>query len=300
MHAQIKQSKQHKSVMVYIFVLLLTAVALFGGWSSANVLAEADAPQVIGGQESQPGVWPWMAALVYAPMSNAYYGQFCGATLVAPEWVLTAAHCTHNLAPNQIDVVLGRHNLTTDEGERIAVREIITHPDYDEDTLDSDLALLHLVRPSVQQPIHVATPEMVQNIIYPGSMATVTGWGNTNIANPVYPETLQEAQLPVVEHDFCNGPQVYNGVVTLNMLCAGYDQGGEDSCKGDSGGPLMIPQDDGTSWVQIGIVSWGEGCAQAYRYGVYTQLANFTTWLDSYILAPPVTPQVWLPFVTGS
>lgn len=295
MNSQIKQFNRHKVVRAYLAMLLLVAITLLGGNHRAQVAALDNAPQVIGGEEATPGQWPWMVALVHAPVSNAHLGQFCGGTLVASQWVLTAAHCIRGLTESRIHVVLGRHNLTSDEGERIGVVEILIHPAYNPNTHDSDLALLRLERPSFQQTISVATPDMLQSLAYPGSIATVTGWGNTNIAVPHYPETLQQAHLPVVEWDVCNSPSVYNGGVTTNMLCAGYDEGGQDSCKGDSGGPLMIAQESDGTWVQVGVVSWGEGCAQMYRYGVYTQLANFADWIAANAVEP--VAQVWLPIV---
>lgn len=270
-----------------------------GGSYNKSLFALENTPQIIGGEEATPGQWPWMAALVFSSVSNAHLGHFCGGTLVAPEWVMTAAHCTQGLTASRIDVVLGRHDLTSDDGERIDVVEILVHPNYDPNTLDSDIALLRLEQPSAQQPIQIATPEIIGELVQPGSVATVIGWGNTNIANPHYPETLQQAHLPVVERDICNSPSAYNGGVTPNMLCAGYDEGYQDSCKGDSGGPLMLPQtEDLAAWVQIGIVSWGEGCAQVYRYGVYTQLANFAAWVElNTAPTPELTSQIWLPVI---
>ncbi len=89
-----------------------------------------------------------------------------------------------------------------------------------------------------------------------------------------YPERLQEVELPVVDREICNAPEAYDGSITENMLCAGYAQGGEDSCKGDSGGPLMVFSEEQDGWVQTGVVSWGEGCAEPNHYGVYTHLSN--------------------------
>lgn len=255
-----------------------------------------NAPNVVGGRDAEPGEWPWMAALVLAPVENAYEGHFCGGTLIAPTWVLTAAHCVANLEARHIDVVLGRHNLSSDGGERISVLEKWVHPDYNASTLDSDLALLRLERPSSQQPAQL-NPTITASLqtVPTQTMSTVTGWGNTGIESAPKPETLQEVELPLVNRDICNSPEAYNGNVTLNMICAGYQRGGEDSCKGDSGGPLMIFNEQDAVWIQAGVVSWGEGCAEPNHYGVYTHLSNFYEWIESTTTESTTT--IWLPLI---
>jgi hypothetical protein len=91
--------------------------------------------------------------------------------------------------------------------------------------------------------------------------------------------------VPIVSNATCNSSVAYNGRITANMLCAGYASGGKDSCQGDSGGPLVVP--NGASWKLAGVVSWGDGCAFANKYGVYVRLVNFVTWVNGYINATP-------------
>ena len=109
-------------------------------------------PAIVGGEETAVGAWPWMAALVYRAFGNALDGQFCGGSLIDAEWVLTAAHCVLNgdgsvADPYSIDVVLSRHQLSSSEGVRVALQEILPHPGYDSASSDHDLALLHLATP---------------------------------------------------------------------------------------------------------------------------------------------------------
>ncbi len=257
----------------------------------ATPLPPAPGLDIVGGGEAQPGAWPWMAALVNSSQSNAYQGQFCGGALIDPQWVLTAAHCTENNGPSDIDVVVGRHTLSSSEGERISVMEIVQYPSFNSSTLDSDLALLHLSTASSQPTIPVVGAGDA-NLFDPGTLVTVIGWGLTDPNNnSSYMDALQQVSVPIVSNAVCNAGNAYNGQITANMLCAGYASGGKDSCSGDSGGPLMAPDTQGGGWVQAGIVSWGDGCAAPNKYGVYTRVANFKSWIESYVgNSPTSTP----------
>jgi secreted trypsin-like serine protease len=116
-------------------------------------------------------------------------------------------------------------------------------------------------------------------LVNAGILATVTGWGTRSEGAPDYPDELYEVQVPIVDQSTCEF--VYGSIgddITGNMLCAGLPQGGKDSCYGDSGGPLIVP--DGSGGFKLaGIVSWGEGCAQPGFPGVYTRVANFVEWV---------------------
>merc|ERR1711991_1128309 len=99
----------------------------------------------------------------------------------------------------------------------------------------------------------------------PGSVATVSGWGNQSTITDDFPNMLQKVQVPLVSNEVCNSTEAYGGQVQNTEMCAGLAQGGKDSCQGDSGGPLVIRQNG--DYVQAGIVSWGDGCAQPNKYG---------------------------------
>ena len=289
-----------KPVMFPLFLLLVTSI-MFGSMMLGQnmAVAETNTPDIIGGVEAVPGAWPWMAALVTASEPNAYNGQFCGGALIAPEWVITAAHCFNSDDPTQVDVVLGRHTLSSNEGQRHNVAQIILHPNYDENTNDSDIALLRLATASAQPTISLITPATA-NLANPGVNATVAGWGNMDPdGGNNFPDALQQVTLPIVSNETCNSPQSYNGGITDNMLCAGFAAGGQDSCQGDSGGPLMIPNTGGAGWVHVGVVSFGNGCAQPNFYGVYTRVSMFHAWVESHTgpLSPPpqLGNQLFLP-----
>lgn len=264
-------------------------------------------PQIIGGTLADDGEYPWQVALVDATQTNPYNGQFCGGSIIAPGWVLTAAHCVVEddgtvSNPAALDVVAGVNLLSSGQtsgtqGQRRKVSQIIVHSSYNPQTLDNDLALLRLAAPlslnAKVQPVPLAAQTDSQWFA-PGLTATVSGWGRTNPPpqQPVlWPNDLMEVQVPIVDQTICAA--AYPGAITANMLCAGYPTGGKDSCQGDSGGPLIVP-DGGGGWLQAGIVSWGEGCAQPNQYGVYTRLANYTGWINS-MLNPVST--LYLPLV---
>jgi secreted trypsin-like serine protease len=239
-------------------------------------------PEIFGGHEAEPGAWPWQAALVRSNYPDASIGQYCGGTLIAPHWVMTAGHCVVNYAPDQVDVVLGRHLLSSDQGERIAAAEIIVHPTFNYNPfsyvldLDGDIALIRLTTPSTQQPITLfagAAGEEENNY----SAATVTGWGLTD--QFTFPDALQEVMVPFVTPSACS--LRYGSSVTENMICAGYPKGRKDACYGDSGGPLIVHDQEQGGWRQIGIVSWGSGCGLYDSPGVYTRVASYREWVNA-------------------
>ncbi len=244
-------------------------------------------PDIVGGEEAQPGAYPWMAALVRADTADAFTGLFCGGTLIYPRWVLTASHCVVDketgaiVDPANVIVVLGRHNLKSSDGEKIGVTKVISHTNYNTSTHDFDIALLHLDKASTQMPLPMIANFNNASLFMPDQLTTVLGWGQTKNADPNSASAvLRQTRLPIVSNDICNQSDAYNGNITNKMLCAGYVQGGKDSCQGDSGGPLLV-RNQNNLWIQAGIVSFGDGCAQPNKYGVYTRVSEFHDWVVS-------------------
>lgn len=237
----------------------------------------AQSAKIIGGVAADEGEYPFAVALVSSGSANAFNGQFCGGSLISSQWVLTAAHCVSGSSPASIDLVLGRIDLRTTDGERIAAQQIIVHPDYNPSTFDSDIALIKLASASTQTPVSLPTQAVIDAVIT-GTTVTPIGWGTTQHSGGVSSNpspVLLEVDLPVVSKADCNASY---GIITDNMICAGLTAGGKDSCQGDSGGPLVA--DVGGEDFLMGATSFGNGCALANFPGVYTRVSKFLEFIS--------------------
>jgi trypsin len=229
-------------------------------------------PRIVGGTEAVKGEFPFIVSL-----QSSYYGHFCGGSLIKPDWVLTAGHCSQ--ATTISSVLVGLHEQGVMTGvETLKVRKVITHPQYDGNTVDYDYALIQLETPSKFKPVAINTAEI--NIPASGGqvMTTTAGWGVLTESSSSVSKKLQKVNVPLVDQATC--AKVYESFnqVTDRMLCAGYAQGGKDACQGDSGGPLVMKNAAGEN-ILVGVVSWGQGCARPELYGVYSKVNAVAQWI---------------------
>lgn len=275
-------------INVIFFSFILTSVSIRSEVnSSEHILIHTPIPKIIGGSLVEPGNWPFMAALSFKDVSPIY-GQFCGASLIKSNWILTAAHCVAELGAEEVDVVIGRNQLSLSSGEIIPVSEIVVHKYYNPVTFDFDIALLKLERDASVEAIQTLGRFSTQDK-KDGKPATVLGWGDTSTNSRFFPDFLHQVALPIVPNENCN-PQTAG--VTDNMLCLGVLNGSKDSCKGDSGGPAFILDPESNKLRQIGIVSFGFGCARPGFVGVYTRVSEFSTFISDTVCSAEETPGI--------
>jgi trypsin len=236
------------------------------------VLAVCAAPSfaVVGGKDATAGEFPSVARITFG---NVF---LCSGTLIAPNTVLTAGHCGSVTGdavaspvaypPQLIDVKIG--GLHETEGEDVPVSKVTVEPNY---LVNSgyDITLLTLSRNSTKTPTRVSGSSE-SSLWSAGTLETIAGWGTTQ-ENGDTPDTLQEAQVPITTDSYCGG--AYSDFDAKTMICAGYPQGGTDTCQGDSGGPLFGHAADGTLRV-VGATSFGDGCAEPGKPGVYARVGD--------------------------
>ncbi|MGZ4695754.1 MAG: S1 family peptidase [Acidimicrobiales bacterium] len=270
-----------RSVLVAVAAGLVLLAALTGVPAPAAATTPGPVTNIIGGTPVPDGTYPFQAALLDLTRGgNDWNMQICGGSLIAPSWVLTAAHCVEEggviTDPSTSAIVLGRTVLKRRWGERHAVDGIYPSPKYDETNDADDVALIHLTVPSAYAPIRVAQVAD-DGFEAAGTMLTVIGWGDTIPVPPFvdptdlfYPQRMQEVQVPVVSDATCGAEYsaVHEPLVMSKTLCAGAP--GFDACFGDSGGPLFATTPTGL--VEMGIVASGEGCGAPGYAGTYTEV----------------------------
>ncbi len=252
-----------------VFMLILLCLS--------SVVNAQMALRIIGGKTANTKTWPWMAALVYK-YSPDNQRVFCGASLIAKDWVLTAGHCVIAENKTSVEVIINPSILDDRQIKRFAIERIILHPQYDDLLLKNDLALIKLTESSPNTPIKILSPYSDQDNSEKRGIAL--GWGSISVYEELLSSTLQQVELPIIDNLLCASRMIG---LTDNMLCAGDALGNKDTCQGDSGGPLMVFNSDSQHWQQAGITSWGYGCAQKGAYGVYTRLKNYAQFISNTI-----------------
>ena len=246
--------------------------------------AGAITTRIIGGGVASIADWPSTVAL-----ETTYGSQFCGGSLVAPQWVLTAGHC--KIYPSsQIRVLSGSASLTDGSGQLLSVERQVRHPSYRQVVPGAprdDLMLIHLAAPSAAPVIPLADTTMPPAT---GTLLHVAGWGSTtyNAANDSFglgASVLRAVAVRVKPPQQCIDAYGAKAFYPDDMVCASLPH--RDACAGDSGGPLV--NHPGAGSVLVGVVSWGTGCAMARYPGVYSLVEHNRCWVESTI-GPPNAP----------
>ncbi|MFC0118398.1 serine protease [Pseudoalteromonas xiamenensis] len=260
-------------------VLILSWFGIMASMANAGTLNlhlanESFTPKIVGGEVTLDGERPWMVSLQFQER------HFCGASLISDQWVLTAAHCVEDIKKSELSqmrVQFDFTNLASGKGKVAKIEDIYIHEDYKMGK-PTDVALIKLTQPvSNGVFVSLATPSTA-NLVKPGILATVSGWGAIASGGDGS-EQLLKVSIPLVSNEVCNSSVAYNGRISSTELCAGLEKGEKDSCQGDSGGPLVIAGPNNRP-LQVGVVSWGDGCALPNKYGVYARVSSFSAWID--------------------
>jgi secreted trypsin-like serine protease len=242
-------------------------------------------PLIVGGQQATISDAPWQVALISASAPDEFNGQFCGGSLIATQWVITAAHCVVALdgsisTPSSIKILAGQATLSTTANARaVSVSNIYVHPLYTPSADTDDIALIKLAAPLTLVPGSTQKIDLPSAAPALGGPVLVTGWGTTAFGGNSYPTVLRKTTVDILADSICNTSYA-PGYDANKMVCAGSAALDRDTCQGDSGGPLARL---GDTWVLHGITSFGNGCANGADPGVYTEVFTYRSWINQYL-----------------
>jgi len=250
------------------------------GWKSFDDICGLENPgkdKIVGGHEAAENEWPWQVALF---IDDAW---FCGGSIISDEYVMTAAHCADGAS--YFNILAGAHDVRADsEPHRVEITsyEGFTHPNWDPNTLENDIALVRLpekiqfndyIRPACLPPTEDESNG------YVGDLTTPVGWGkNADSAGGITPKLQMVEDLPVIDNPTCN--TVY-GIIYDGIMCIDSSDG-KGVCNGDSGGSLNMRQEAENKWTQVGVASFvsSSGCESGDPHG-FTRVAYFGQWIES-------------------
>ncbi|KAK7794494.1 hypothetical protein R5R35_004713 [Gryllus longicercus] len=250
-------------------------------------------PFIVNGEAADPDEFPHMALLGYGDEKAPTWG--CGGSLISERFVLTAAHCfTRNGNPKVVR--LGELNLkTTSEAnkhEDFAVAQVLPHPDYVDSANYNDLGLVRLSRDVAFTPsIRPLCLQVDKDFGRPSAIAS--GWGYTDWTIREMSDHLMKVKLPIQDNEVCQNayktksttPSLRRGIEEESMICAGALNVRNDTCGGDSGGPLQIRLDEPyCMYSLVGVTSFGKGsCGTGKAPAVYTRVSRYVSWIESVV-----------------
>ncbi len=286
--------------LTLLLLLVSNSAALLGAGRKGD---RPPVPYIIGGIPAAPGAYPWMVAILQSQfLEDPFNAQFCAGTLIAPDWVLSAAHCFVDedtlqtvLSASDLAVMVNQTALAL-PAEFIQVTRLIVHEDFNtnNNSFNNDIALLQLATAPAGVPLLPLDAMAGNPLAAPGTTGKIIGWGSRMWddvqGTPFdFPVNLHEADLPLISNAEC--ALVLSGVgINDTHLCAGFlQQGGVDTCAADSGGPIFV-SDGAGGFLQVGITSFGVGCGLPNRPGVYTRMSSFFDWVQENIAAVSIVP----------
>jgi secreted trypsin-like serine protease len=286
------------------------ALALLCWQVPAVAVAETDTEMIVAGTEVPEGKYPWQVRL-YSSMQDER--GFCGGSIIAPLWVLTASHCLAkgesdggpNTPVDPEDVVVGYGSNDRTKTIKIPAAKIFVHEQYQNAGLagKADIALIKLERP-IDDPVTItlADPETERKFLFPDAKVTVSGWGalwspydkdiealmpdlgprQEMLEKWQFPVKLREVEIEYMDHDTCNAAfEPVRLSVAPSEICAMVRGSTKDSCQGDSGGPLVVAADVPRGFLQVGVVSWGTMCGNRVTPSVFARVSAFDVWINN-------------------
>ncbi|KAH8294620.1 hypothetical protein KR018_000436, partial [Drosophila ironensis] len=228
-------------------------------------------PRIVGGFPAEITSIPYIVSI------QLYGIHHCGGSIINNRTILTAAHCLAGTQRRLLKVKVGGTTRDPKDGKLFAVASIHPHDKWSSKTMDYDIGIIRLTSAlafSRKQLVlfQVKAIGINSKKVADGQFATIAGWGFTSSNGPIA-ESLRYARVPIVNQTVCRN--LLGNKITDRMLCAGYLRGGTDACQQDSGGPLVLRDQ------LVGIVSWGVGCAQAKKPGVYARLETLASWVNA-------------------
>merc|ERR1711970_414182 len=276
-------------IQVIILTVFLIAV-LIGSFVGNTEDGKVEAGKIVNGEEVNSGDLSYQASVQLhfgSRLVTSKATHFCGGAFLAPDWVVTAAHCVRNQREAQLKIVGGTTDITDKTSQAYKVNKIIMNK-YNDITKHNDIALINIEIPPAPKTNKTPSPILPVSICKEsfdpsGHKCTVSGWGHLKSKGSSVPDKLRSVSVTVLHDNIC--AKMLLGYPwdssDKSMICAGGED--KDACQGDSGGPLVCEQEGELGSCIAGVVSWGVGCATEGIPGVYTNVRKYNNWIEATV-----------------